>query len=310
MLDKNGADIVVGSRVREADFGYGDGEVESVTVPIRGGGGFNVGVRWDDPSLGGPEYDAEGGGRGAQHLVVLQEAEGGGGGLEAMREYQDWELNSEKRQRFKERFKRGPRESEDELSERDWDEIDEEEDANGGALGGEGGGEEGGDQGGVLAALLAAGSRIKLSMGQPAKWYGALVGATKDDGIEIGFDDGDIQLWTLENLKDVHEAAGLVAAVPSEGGVVANKHGYPAATSFLTFEHRSKKTVIGLFIAEAPMPMVAGLPIYAEVHVRLDAFEQKRVRGAQSVQDRQGLHTFVRGNIVEYSQADKGEVPP
>ena len=60
------------------------------------------------------------------------------------------------------------------------------------------------------------------------------------------------------------------------------------------------------------MPEVASLPIYCEVHVCADAFAQTtRVRGStQSVQDRQGLHTFARGDLVEYMQAEEGEEPP
>ena len=53
MKDKDGVEITVGCRVAEADFSFGDGKVESITVPIAGAEGFNVGVIWDDPSRGG-----------------------------------------------------------------------------------------------------------------------------------------------------------------------------------------------------------------------------------------------------------------
>ena len=46
MNDRDVAEIVVGCRVVEADFGYGEGVVESVEVPCIGGG-FKVGVRRD-----------------------------------------------------------------------------------------------------------------------------------------------------------------------------------------------------------------------------------------------------------------------
>ena len=52
---------------------YGDGIVESITVPCIGGG-FSVGVVWDDPQKGGPTFSAEGGGRGANHLLVIEAA--------------------------------------------------------------------------------------------------------------------------------------------------------------------------------------------------------------------------------------------
>ena len=69
-------EITVGCRVVEADFSYGDGTVKSITVPIAGGG-FNVGVDWDDAEKGGPTWSEEGGGRGAQHLLVIDPAEDG-----------------------------------------------------------------------------------------------------------------------------------------------------------------------------------------------------------------------------------------
>ena len=73
MMDQAATEITVGCRVAEADFSFGDGVVESVKVPITGVG-FNVGVKWDDPSKGGPTWSAGGGGRGAQHLLVIAPA--------------------------------------------------------------------------------------------------------------------------------------------------------------------------------------------------------------------------------------------
>ena len=70
LTDKGGEEIRIGCRVAEADFSYGDGAVESITVPITGDG-FNVGIKWDTPELGGPPWSAEGGGRSAEHLLVL-----------------------------------------------------------------------------------------------------------------------------------------------------------------------------------------------------------------------------------------------
>ena len=73
MKDKSGADITVGCKVAEADFSYGDGILESITVPCAGGA-FNVGVKWADPGKGGPAWSKEGGGRGAAHLLVIEAA--------------------------------------------------------------------------------------------------------------------------------------------------------------------------------------------------------------------------------------------
>ena len=73
MLDSAGSEIVVGCRVAEIHLGFGDGTVESITVPVHGCDGFNVGVKWDDESKGGPSWSAEGGGRNAEHLLVIEQ---------------------------------------------------------------------------------------------------------------------------------------------------------------------------------------------------------------------------------------------
>ena len=109
----------------EADFGYGDGTVESITVPVTGGG-FAVGVHWDQPEKEGPGWSEEGGGRGAGHLLVIEAAPQAETTVRPEREFSEFDL---KMARFKDRFKRSPTQSEKALSETgDWDEIDEEED--------------------------------------------------------------------------------------------------------------------------------------------------------------------------------------
>ena len=72
MTDSAGFEVAVGQRVSEIHFDYGDGLVESITVPMSSDG-FNVGVKWDDPSKGGPAWSETGGGRGANHLLVIEQ---------------------------------------------------------------------------------------------------------------------------------------------------------------------------------------------------------------------------------------------
>ena len=185
-----------------------------------------------------------------------------------------------------------------------------ESDDDGGAEGGEEGGSKEAAEG-SFAAVVTAGARIKLCMGLPAKWYGALVGPKVDQETVIGFDDGDARLMPTAELEENFKIKTLLAAVPSEGGVVANKSGYEdRAVKFLTYEHRGTAKIIGLFTGDAGVSKVAGLDVYSEIHISPDAFEKKATRGAQSMQDRLGLHSFCRGDGVEYTQAVKDEVPP
>ena len=120
MKDKAGAEITVGCRVAEADFGFGDGTVESIEVPCSGDG-CNVGVHWDEPEKGGPGWSDEGGGRGPEHLLVIEAAPAATETERPGREWEEWEL---KRRRFKDRFKRSPTCSQAELTEDEWDEIE------------------------------------------------------------------------------------------------------------------------------------------------------------------------------------------
>ena len=98
---------------READFSFGDGVVESIEVPINGVG-FNVGVKWDEPERGGPTWSAEGGGRGAEHLLVLEPPPQFAG---------ETTLPAKEYSAFESRFGREPTPSEAELGEEHWDEI-------------------------------------------------------------------------------------------------------------------------------------------------------------------------------------------
>ena len=106
MKDQAGSEITVGCRVTEADDDFGDGTVESITVPVGAGAGFNVGIlMWDKPENGGPGWSSDGGGRGAEHLLVVAAAEDT---ERPEKEYTDEEI---KAARFKERFGQSPTQS-------------------------------------------------------------------------------------------------------------------------------------------------------------------------------------------------------
>ena len=52
--------LIEGQRVEEVDLDFGQGVVKRLLVPVEKGMGFNVGVLWDDPSLGGPSWQQAG----------------------------------------------------------------------------------------------------------------------------------------------------------------------------------------------------------------------------------------------------------
>ena len=350
MKDQAGAQIVVGCRVTE--FNYGDGTVESIEVPARGGS-FNVGIKWDDPSKDGPTWSAEGGGRGAQHLLVIEAAPDAGepavGAVEML----------PKVELFRRRFGRSPTASEAEMEEEEWGEVEDadvEEEVEGGEEGGEEGGvgavedsgEEGGETGGeaggemggedagktggetgseeagkesgergdgaetdsALKALVKTGARVRICLSLPAEWYGALVGEERDDGVNFGFDDGDITNYSWDHLERAFAAKCLAAAPAADGGIIANKSGYALAAAFVKGSFSGKEKMFGLLVGKTN-DSIAGMPIYLGFTVVKDLFAPpKRVRRKAeglTTQDRQGLHTFRRGDLVEYLEAAKDE---
>ena len=214
LTDKAGAEIKIVCRVAEADFSFGDGVVESISVPCRDGA-FNVGVKWDEPSLGGPTWSASGGGRDSKHLLVTAAAPPDHaaviGGVEMLPK---WEA-------LNRRFNRSPTPSEMEMDEDDWDNIDGrgQSDGSGSDSGGDGrrrppddvpeGTERVGHTlkplveygysdddiapelddpvAGSFEATVFEGAHIKILMGRPAAWYGGLVvGRPGPRGCSIG----------------------------------------------------------------------------------------------------------------------------
>ena len=71
--------------------------------------------------------------------------------------------------------------------------------------------------------------------GEPprAAWYGALVGRRDERGIEFAFDDGDIKLFSMEELQRDFDGGALEALDASKGGLVNNDANLPAAAGFV-----------------------------------------------------------------------------
>ena len=179
-----------------------------------------------------------------------------------------------KRSRFKSRFHRSPTMSEAELDDEELDELEEDTRGEGGVnkSGAEGGEEGAGEEGGESAAFEAVVKIGKISMGTPAKWYGALVGEGHDGGFQLGFDDGDLQYFGRPELQSELAAGTMMAAVPEERGIVANKSGYAMADSFVTFKHGSKLKTIGVLVGLTDIS-VAGMPVYEACKIDPNAFE-------------------------------------
>jgi hypothetical protein len=102
----------------------------------------------------------------------------------------------------------------------------------------------------------------------------------------------------------------MVAAKAEERGIIDNQTGCVMADSFAKLRHNGKDKTIGLLVGKLECTL-AGMPIHQEFHICSTAFEQpKRTRrsAGPTQQDREGLHTFRRGDLVEYKKLEAGEL--
>ena len=84
------------------------------------------------------------------------------------------------------------------------------------------------------------------------------------------------------------------------------------AAKFVMYKDGEKAKVIGLLVGEEGTLGSTDALIYQSVHIIASMFPKpartsKRTDTTMSMQDRLGLHTFARGNIVEYTKGKDGE---
>ena len=336
--DKAGAEITVGCRVAEVDLDFGDGVVESVEVPVVGGG-VNIGVKWDNPNLGGPVWSALGGGRAAEHFLVIEGEPADAAAPAALPPGTELVGNTlkplvEYGEEYGEEDGEEDEEEDEEVDEEEDEEVDEEEDeeederprdptarrrsrrvvVSDEELEDEAAGAAAAPH--SFDAVVLEGARIKMCFGAPAAWYGGLVGGLNSAGARIiGFDDGDLRAYSSDELRRNFEAGTLEALAAADGGVVANETGHTTVASFVTLKDRVKEKTIGVLVGECGV-LCEGLPMYQSFHLAAGAFPPAPPRStprrgrrqssepAETQQDRQGLHTFGRGDKVQYQQAE------
>ena len=105
----------------------------------------------------------------------------------------------------------------------------------------------------------------------------------------------------------------LMPIAPGEFGIVDNESGMAEAAGFVFYrsgrDQRSK--TVGVLVGLEDRTL-CGLPIYQDFYVDHRIFvtaepTQRRRSSGPTVQDRQGLHTFRRGDIVIYQKLEPGE---
>eukprot|EP00965_Chrysotila_dentata_P235960 6201061-Pleurochrysis_carterae.AAC.1 len=169
---------------------------------------------------------------------------------------------------------------------------------------------------------IAEGMRCKMCFdaGVDAKcWFGGLVGGVGPDSKRIiGFDDGDLQTFTDEELH-VNVSNELLS--PSDAaapGMVENVETLQKACSFSTAHEggRGATKTVGVLVGLTEGELFAKEQVYAEHHVCSAAFGPPPARTTRrgqnqvrhmSQQERLGFHTFRRGDIVKYLGTETGE---
>lgn len=115
----------------------------------------------------------------------------------------------------------------------------------------------------------AVGSRIKMSMGLPAAWYGGLVFKDEEnaDSILCAYDDGELRSITYKKLAECAENKELAVATDAEGGIVENQsnRACAAALTFVAPGGRAKQRPAGVLIG--PTAAKLGDDIIYQKHV-------------------------------------------
>ena len=141
------------------------------------------------------------------------------------------------------------------------------------------------------------------------KWHGGFVESIEAASGKrlIVFDDGDLRWVTnsdIQELLDFLPTPLFKPADAADGGVVNGRAGLLMAARLL----RVGQNIIGTFVGATDVT-IGGETMYQAFILRDGAFEQparvRRAAGAPSMQDRNGFHTFRRGDAVEYIFGDE-----
>jgi hypothetical protein len=181
--------------------------------------------------------------------------------------------------------------------------------------------------------VVREGARIKMCFtGATTAWFGGIMGSVNSRGWRIiGFDDGDLKAFPMEaadlaetdtccSLREAFNANCLAPLDPADGGVIANERHNAEAAAFVTYKDRTKTKTIGLLVG-ACGTLCDDLPMYQYFYIAPGVFAtpaapakparrssaRSQADSPSSMQDRQGLHSFRRGDVVQYQQTNDGE---
>jgi len=98
--------------------------------------------------------------------------------------------------------------------------------------------------------LAADGQRLKVSIGQPALWYGGFVHRLEDE-VLIAYDDGDLRKYSKAELTRCVTAKQLVAVEDGELGIIASEGGLPMAAEIVMYAMgRGSEKPVGVLVGK------------------------------------------------------------
>ena len=158
------------------------------------------------------------------------------------------------------------------------------------------------------------GARMAISF--ESCWEGCVVDEVITDPLSVvlAFDDGDLKVRTAEQLEQDLTEDCLKFIGPEVGGIVNSTEGLPAAVRVARQKdgQASQARAVGVLVGSTKY-CLAGDTIFESFFVDPDAFSggretaSKRRTAATTAQDRLGLHTLRRGDVVEYIHVQDGE---
>ena len=100
--------------------------------------------------------------------------------------------------------------------------------------------------------------------GEPPRtsWFGALAGRELPAGVEFAFDDGELRLFTLEQLAADFKAGTLEALDAAKGGLVDDHANMGAASRFVRVGRKSADVLVG----RSDERLVFGLPVFVSFY--------------------------------------------
>ena len=166
-----------------------------------------------------------------------------------------------------------------------------------------------------VVAPLGGRAALAYEDGGNFNWYGCTVAAVHADGARVlACDDGEVVVMPIAELRAVMAAKGIKPLNAAEGGMKANKTGYPVAADVVWYKEgrMSDAAAVGVLLGDEQHVLGGGVSVYQACVLNPEAYNQDgeligaEPRSSRGARQRGGkcLNTYRRGNKVEMQVED------